>query len=121
MTVVSVDRAEGEARDGVLRITCDLADRTAVDGAIPAIIAAGPFDLVFLNAGASATGGFETLPAATVERLMVLNAETPMILAANLLRAGAVTGGVCFVSSLSHYTGYPGAAAYAASKDALEI
>lgn len=118
-TVVSVDRAPPDQSEGVVHVECDLAERDAVDRALPAILAAAPYDYLFFNAGASATGAFADLPAETAARLMVLNAETPMVLASTLMRDGAVGAGMCFVSSLSHFTGYPGAAAYAASKDAL--
>lgn len=104
-------------------IRCDLASRTELDDVLPELIAAGPYDLAFLNAGINATGKFEALdPRAHIDVLRV-NAEGPMVIAAGLLEAGACrTGGaMVFVSSLSHFTGYPGAASYAASKDALAI
>jgi short-subunit dehydrogenase len=46
-----------------------------------------------------------------------------MIIAARTLEAGALKpgGAIGFISSLSHFTGYPGAASYAASKDALAV
>ena len=43
-----------------------------------------------MNAGISATGKFEDIPAAHYRRLMTVNAETPMVLATALIRAGAV-------------------------------
>ncbi|QIS94662.1 SDR family NAD(P)-dependent oxidoreductase [Nitratireductor mangrovi] len=118
--VVSVDRAESGTGECVSRIVCDLAERSEVDRALPMIADAGPFDVVVLNAGVSATGRFESVPAEAYRRLMTVNAETPMLMAARLVNAGAVRH-LCFVSSLSHFTGYPGAAVYAASKDALAI
>ena len=119
--VVSVDRTPPERESGMIHIQCDLADRSALDVTMPVILAAGPYEYVILNAGASATGPFEELPSQTSSHLMRLNAEAPMVLASTLVRENAVTDGICFVSSLSHFTGYPGAAAYAASKDALAI
>lgn len=104
-------------------IRCDLASRSELDDVLPDLIAAGPYDLVLLNAGINATGKFEALdPRAHIEVLRV-NAEAPMIIAAALLEANACRAGgsMVFVSSLSHFTGYPGAASYAASKDALAI
>lgn len=119
--VVSVDRAEGAAMPFLERMTCDLADRSAVDALAGRLGAAGPFRLAVFNAGVSATGRFEAIPPEAYRRLMTVNAETPMILAAELVRTGHLAGPMCFVSSLSHFTGYPGAAAYAASKDALAV
>ncbi|MGL4405246.1 MAG: SDR family NAD(P)-dependent oxidoreductase, partial [Notoacmeibacter sp.] len=83
----------------------------------------GPFDWVILNAGASATGRFEELPVDAMLKLVRLNAETPMVLASELLAKNAIAKGghIVLISSLSHFTGYPGAAAYAASKSALAI
>lgn len=104
-------------------IRCDLASRTELDDVLPELITAGPYDLVVLNAGINATGKFEALDPRVHIDVLRVNAEGPMVIAAGLLEAGACrTGGaMVFVSSLSHFTGYPGAASYAASKDALAI
>ncbi|MCB1425521.1 MAG: SDR family NAD(P)-dependent oxidoreductase [Zhengella sp.] len=122
--VVVLDRQEpdGEACER-LHITCDLADRDALDRTLPVIFAAGPYDCVLLNAGISATGRLATMPPDVLLRIVRVNAEAPMVLAAALLRDRAVAAGghMGFVSSLSHFTGYPGAAAYAGSKDALAV
>ncbi|MGP9788553.1 SDR family NAD(P)-dependent oxidoreductase [Roseinatronobacter sp. NSM] len=81
----------------------------------------GPFDLVILNAGISATGRFEGIPLATHLAVARVNLLGPMRLVHMLLHAGLLAQGgrVVFISSLSVYTGYPGAASYAASKDGL--
>jgi len=104
-------------------IRCDLASRPELDRAMPDLIAAGPYDLVFLNAGINATGRFEKLDAQAHIDVLRVNTEAPMVITARLLEASAVGSGAAmvFVSSLSHFTGYPGAASYAASKDALAI
>ncbi|RST87028.1 SDR family NAD(P)-dependent oxidoreductase [Aquibium carbonis] len=119
--VVSVDRDEGPREPNMEHVACDLSDRSEVD-ALPARLGAlAPFHLAVFNAGVSATGRFEAIPLDAYRRLMTVNAETPMILAAELVRSGHLAGPICFVSSLSHFTGYPGAVVYAASKDALAI
>lgn len=102
---------------------CDLASRTGLDHTLPELIASGPYDLVILNAGISATGRFEAISAQAHIDVLRVNTEAPMVIAARLLEAGAVNPGAAmvFVSSLSHFTGYPGAATYAASKDALAV
>lgn len=117
-TVVSVDRTP-DGGDRLIHITCDLSSRAEVDAALSAIVAAGRYDLAFMNAGANATGPFESMPAEVCRRLMVLNAETPMVISSALVREDAIRGHLCFVSSLSCFTGYPGAAVYAASKEAI--
>ncbi|PHP66216.1 short-chain dehydrogenase [Zhengella mangrovi] len=106
-----------------LQVTCDLADRTALDRTLPVLLDAGPYDVVLLNAGISATGRFEAMPPAVLERVVRVDAEAPMVMAAALLQAESLAPGarLGFVSSLSHFTGYPGAAAYAAAKDALAV
>ena len=119
--VVAVDRHDGAMASNHEHLTCDLADRGAVDALRERLVTMGPFHLAVFNAGVSATGRFEAIPLDAYRRLMTVNAETPMILAAGLVRAGILAGPMCFVSSLSHFTGYPGAAVYAASKDALTV
>ncbi|MAW86352.1 MAG: short-chain dehydrogenase [Phyllobacteriaceae bacterium] len=122
--VVALDRYEPPAAaDGRLHVTCDLADRDALDRTLPALLAAGPYDCVIMNAGISATGRLSAMPPEVLLRIVRVNAEVPMVIVSTLLREGAVrTGGrIGFVSSLSHFTGYPGAAAYAGSKDALAV
>ena len=104
-------------------IVCDLASRTELDNAMPKLIASGPYDLVFLNAGINATGRFERIDAQAHVNVIRINAEAPMVITARLFETGAIKRGAAmvFVSSLSHFTGYPGAASYAASKDALAV
>jgi short-subunit dehydrogenase len=114
---------QGSAQDGVATIKVDLSDRAGVDAVLRRLPDFAPLDWAVLNAGVSATGRFEDLPLAAMLRLIRLNAEAPMLLASELLAGGVMAQGgrIVLVSSLSHFTGYPGAAAYAASKDALAI
>ncbi|WP_306120846.1 MULTISPECIES: SDR family NAD(P)-dependent oxidoreductase [unclassified Roseitalea] len=121
--VTGVDRDHPGAEAPFAHIACDLADRDSVDALAARLIEDGPFDQTVLNAGISATGPFEAIPAKAHARVMAVNAEAPMVLCAALARAGALSRGgrVVFVSSLSHFTGYPGAASYAAAKDALAV
>lgn len=122
--VVVLDRDSPAASKSPLKhISCDLASRTELDAALPELIASGPYGLIFLNAGINATGRFESIEAQAHFDVIRINAEAPMVIFARLLEAGAMSrgGAAVFVSSLSHFTGYPGAASYAASKDALAI
>lgn len=104
-------------------ITADLSSRDGVFRLAEDLRGFKPFDLVIHNAGISATGRFEDIPVAAHLKLLRLNAETPILLTGLFERSGlhAKGGSIVFVSSLSHATGYPGAASYAASKDALAI
>lgn len=126
--VLSLDRDTpgGDADPGqaaIRHIGCDLSDRAQLDPALGELVAAGPFDLIVLNAGINATGRFETIDLSSHLNVLRVNAEAPMIIAARMLEAGALKpgGAIGFISSLSHFTGYPGAASYAASKDALAV
>lgn len=85
------------------------------------LAAKGPFDLVILNAGINATGRYEQVPVAAHLAVARVNLLGPMRLLHILLHKNLLTSGgrVVFISSLSVFTGYPGAASYAASKDGL--
>ncbi|MDF1606782.1 SDR family NAD(P)-dependent oxidoreductase [Hoeflea sp. YIM 152468] len=120
--VVSLDRNRPCAGAGpVLFIQCELGSRSELDRVMPEVIEAGPYDLVLLNTGINATGAFETVSSESHQQILRVNAEAPMVMASRLLteRAFTPSAALVFVSSLSFFTGYPGAASYAASKDAL--
>lgn len=122
--VVLLDRDQPPSAEAPVEfVQCDLSSREQLDRVMPGLVDAGPYDLVVLNAGINATGRFEDLSAQAHIDLLRVNTEAPMVMAARLLEANALRQGAAmvFVSSLSHFTGYPGAASYAASKDALAI
>ncbi len=121
--IVAIDRDPlPEAWAGSSHKT-DLSDRDAVDRLIGKLVETGPYDLVIHNAGISATGRFEDVPEAALQRLLAVNCEAPMVITSALLRASAISSGatLVFMSSISRHTGYPGAAVYAASKDTLAV
>ena len=101
----------------------DFSKRDALDYACEKICANGPYDRVFLSAGISATGPFEDIPIDKHRDVMSVNLYAPMMMANQLATKGAMKdrSRLVFISSLSHVTGYPGAASYAATKDALAI
>lgn len=126
--VLSLDRDKPDPDDhggeaAIRHVGCDLSDRAQLDQVLGGLVADGPFDLVVLNAGINATGRFETIDLFSHLDVLRVNAEAPMVIAARMLEAGALKpgGAIGFISSLSHFTGYPGAASYAASKDALAV
>lgn len=100
---------------------CDLGDLGAVERLLQRL--EGPFDLVVLNAGISATGNFARIPVEAYDRLVRINVSAPLLTAQRLVANGKIARGgtVVFVSSLSHVTGYPGASVYAATKDAVAV
>ena len=125
-SVVGVDRDAAEPDGGghatadlYTHQLADLSDRAAVDTLAASPDA--PFDLVVLNAGISATGRFEAIPAEAHGQLLAVNAEAPLVLADALLARGlrGTEGRLVLIGSLSVDVGYPGAASYAASKEAL--
>ncbi|MFO7776084.1 MAG: SDR family NAD(P)-dependent oxidoreductase, partial [Candidatus Hydrogenedentota bacterium] len=101
--------------------TEDLSDPAATERAVEAARAGGPVDLVVHNAGINAVGRFDVLPLEDQKAVIAVNLQAPLLLTAGLLQAGLLHQDARFVfmASLSCYVGYPGAAAYAASKDGL--
>lgn len=123
ITIIDRDTPKNMEKDQILYIKRDLSDPIAVDRLIEELIKQKPFDLVIHNAAVSATGRFETIPVQKYHQLMQLNVTTPMVISSRLAAAGCFTSGahLVFLSSLSHFTGYPGAAVYSASKDAIAV
>jgi len=121
--VTSIDRELPGEETAVSHIACDLSDRKTVDKLIKKLGEDAPYDVVIFNAGISATGKFEEIQPQSHARVFEINAAAPMVLCASLMKAQIIaqSGHIAFVSSLSHFTGYPGASSYAASKDALAV
>ena len=121
--VTNVDRTPANDASGIDTLRRDLSDRETVDALVAELAGRGPFDIVVLNAGISATGSFEKIPSEAHGRLLAVNAEAPIVLCAGLAAVGALAegGSVIFVSSLAHRTGYPGASSYAASKGVVAV
>ncbi len=120
--VVTVDR-ELISSGKTTHMVCDLSDHKAVDALLKQMTVGTRFDLVVMNAAISASGKFEAMPLTAYEKLIALNVETPMIMASQLAatRMFSKQSHLVFISSLSHYTGYPGASVYGASKDAIAV
>ncbi|MFN0302894.1 MAG: SDR family NAD(P)-dependent oxidoreductase [Burkholderiales bacterium] len=78
-------------------------------------------DLLVHCAGISDIGPFETRSLDRLDQVVKTNLTGPMQLTARMLRDGHLSAAarMVFISSLSHFVGYPGAAVYAASKDGL--
>ncbi|MGB7432942.1 MAG: SDR family NAD(P)-dependent oxidoreductase, partial [Ahrensia sp.] len=122
-TVVSADLKAPSRDCGFEHIACDLAQRHSVDFLAEQLAKREPFDLVIFNAGISATGRFEDIAPEAHVRVLAVNADAPLTLCAAFLKNNTIKRGghIGFVSSLSHFTGYPGAASYAAAKDTLAV
>ena len=102
-------------------VEADLVRPEALAELVGAARRAGGVDCVALSAGISAVGRFDELPLAHLDRLLRINLYAPCLLCAALLRDELLRPGgqLIFLSSLGVYTGYPGAAVYAASKAAV--
>ncbi len=85
-------------------------------------LAEGPqLDVLIHNAGINYTGRFEGSDLSRQRKVISVNLHAPLLLTAQLLAHGKIApqGTIVFVSSLSRFVSYPGAACYAASKDGL--
>ena len=78
-------------------------------------------DILIHNAGINAVGRFSDIDIENQEQVIAVNFYAPMLLTAALLKADLIAkdASIIFISSLSHYTSYPGAATYAATKSGL--
>lgn len=124
--------AAGSEVWGVSRSTGNLSHRHLVEIAadlssletIKELVAKTPrtgFDLVFANAGINRAGPTKRTSVREHQELLDLNLQSPIHLVHALLTSTRLPRGssLVLVSSLSHYSSYPGAALYAASKDGL--
>ncbi|MAT97600.1 MAG: hypothetical protein CL608_10695 [Anaerolineaceae bacterium] len=102
-------------------ISGDLSHHNTLETILPQLADFAPFNCVIHNAGISAVGRFETIPLAPQLAVLKLNLHAPLWLTADLFQHNWLTSNASFVflSSLSYFASYPGAAVYAASKDGL--
>jgi len=129
--VVGIDRdpaSSEETRFDLVRsgseisfLQTDLARAADRARLIEALEASGPLDAFIHNAGLSAVGRFGETDLETQRMVLEVNLYAPIALTASLLTRGCLArrASMVFVSSLSRFVGYPGAAAYAASKDGI--
>ena len=101
-------------------VIADLRSEADIARVLPELLQK-PIDLLIHNAGINAVGRFPDISIETQEQLIAVNFYAPMRLTAALLKANRITKGasIVFISSLSHYTSYPGATTYAATKSGL--
>ncbi|WP_420644577.1 SDR family NAD(P)-dependent oxidoreductase [Candidatus Leptofilum sp.] len=99
----------------------DLGNRAGLAAILPQLATFAPFNYVVHNAGISTVGRFETVPLEKQQAVLHLNLHAPLWLTAELFKRNWLTANASFVflSSLSYFASYPGAAVYAASKDGL--
>lgn len=129
ITILDRDVERAAAACGAIRaaggiaavIAADLARPEGVSLALRQLAALPPADVVVHSAGISAVGRFAEGELGRQLAVLDVNLRAPLQLTAGALRAGLVAPGstLVYIASLSVFTGYPGAAAYAASKDGL--
>lgn len=124
VTGVDVDAggaANLERELGVVFIVADLSNDAGIAHVHDQLGSMDTIDVLIHNAGINAVGRFHRVGLTDLEKVIAINFEAPMELTARLLEANRVAhgGSLVFVSSLSHYVSYPGAAVYAAAKSGL--
>jgi NAD(P)-dependent dehydrogenase (short-subunit alcohol dehydrogenase family) len=94
----------------------------STDAGTQAVLRAAPdVDVLVNNAGVFEVGPFDRTPLASLDRQWAVNVRAPYALtlaAVPHLRRG---GAVVFVSSIAGHVAFPGAAAYCATKGAIEL
>ena len=102
-------------------VNADLSRADGVSKLIETLAALAPIDLLVHNAGLNATGAFADIEEAKWLPVVRVNLLAPMFLTLGLLQRKRIAegGAVVCISSLSHYSGYPGASVYAATKSGL--
>jgi short-subunit dehydrogenase len=101
-------------------IIAELSSRAGIERSI-AELGQDPIDLFIHSAGINAVAAFEETDVQTSLAVLEVNLQVPILLTKKLLANGLLRKGstIIFISSLSHFVGYPGASVYAASKDGL--
>ncbi len=102
-------------------VIADLSTEAGLKTAVSQLLAGPDIDVLIHNAGINAVGPFADLPIERQLQVIDVNLKAPLQLTAILEANQKLTedGSLVFLSSLSKYVGYPGAAVYAATKDGL--
>ena len=129
ITGVDVDRQRGETARGAIEpeggeaefVIEDLIVPEGRDRTVAALRDRPPVDVLVHCAGISAVGRLPETDLDDQLRVIDLNLTAPIEITAALLEAGRFSecASIVFVSSLSHFVGYPGASVYAATKDGI--
>ncbi len=119
----AAERTAAELRAAGAEVEFLLADLGRADevARVGRRLAAEPLSALVHNAGINRVGRFAASDLAAQAEVVEVNLLAPMLLTAEVLRGGGLGAGAAlvFISSLCHFTGYPGSAVYAASKDGL--
>ncbi len=102
-------------------LEADLSCDADVDRIADVLAEGPPIRALIHNAGISCVGRFATSDLARQETVVKVNLVAPLVITAELMRRRNLeaNGSIVFLSSLSHFSSYPGASVYAATKDGL--
>jgi short-subunit dehydrogenase len=120
---LSAQTQQDLARSGakVAFLHCDLSNRADLHRTAASLAGGAAIDLLVHNAGINHVAPFGRSELDRQRAVLDVNLRAPLHLTAALLRGDTLAPGatIVFISSLSHFVSYPGAAVYAASKDGL--
>ncbi len=126
VTVLDIDKERGHKLidhlgDGATFLSVDLSQPESIEQAVDQLLELPPITTLVNNAGISAAGRFEFLELDRMLKVIDINLTGAILLTTRLLAEGKLMTGhqQVYLSSLSKYVGYPGAAVYSASKDGL--
>ena len=116
--VIGVDRRADETK-GFTVLECDLGDQQALAALVQKLDSR--IDVLIHSAGINLVGRFFSSDITKAKAVLDVNLRAPVQLTHLVLQKDLMhkESAVIFISSLSHYVSYPGAAVYAASKDGL--
>ena len=102
-------------------VIADLSTEAGLKTAVSQLLSGPDIDVLIHNAGINAVGSFADLPLERQVKVIDVNLRAPLQLTAVLEANQKLTedSSLVFLSSLSKFVGYPGAAVYAATKDGL--
>lgn len=116
----SRDKLQALGIDGVLILPCDATDAASLHAAHEALLSAwNGVDLVVYLAGDYVPMRADDFDLATAEKVVAVNFNGAMRLAATVLPDLKPGGGIAFVASVAGYRGLPKALAYGPGKAAL--
>lgn len=119
--VDATDAARVERELNARFVIADLRSEEDIARILTKLTQGKPIDVLIHNAGINAVGRFSDISIENHEHVIAVNLYAPIVLTAALLKADLIAkdASIVFISSLSHYTSYPGAATYAATKSGL--
>jgi glucose 1-dehydrogenase len=115
-------RAVAASIDGGAAVVADLAEDGAPERVVDEAVAAlGGLDVLVHSAGVFEVVPFAETPVDALDRTLRVNVRAPFLLTQAALPHLREGSAIIFLSSVAGHIGFPGAAAYCASKGAIEL